>query len=165
MVEKRGYVPSDLEEMGFDVNQYPFPSEAGETTATLVMRKWGKRCNLICYFDTDDGQKLKLIAYRDDRKGGKYTTRENDICMSRQPLGSRWKIKYTITARGNIKVSLEWENGQLKNCEMFCNEDRKCALVGEYEIYTNNEKVSAEILQGNTVFNLQANTRYSVKKY
>ena len=34
-------------------------------------------------------------------KGGKYTTRENDICMSRQPLGSRWKIKYTITARGN----------------------------------------------------------------
>ena len=25
MVEKRGYVPSDLEEMGFDVNQYPFP--------------------------------------------------------------------------------------------------------------------------------------------
>ena len=101
MVEKRGYAPSDLEEMGFDVNQYPFPSEAGETTATLVMRKWGKRCNLICYFDTDDGQKLKLIAYRDDRKGGKYTTRENDICMSRQPLGSRWKIKYTITARGN----------------------------------------------------------------
>ena len=25
MVEKRGYVPSDLEEMGFDVNQYPCP--------------------------------------------------------------------------------------------------------------------------------------------
>ena len=23
MVEKRGYVPSDLEAMGFDVNQYP----------------------------------------------------------------------------------------------------------------------------------------------
>ena len=62
MVEKRGYVPSDLEEMGFDVNQYPLPSEPGETTATLVMRKWGKRCNLICYFDTDDGQKFKLIA-------------------------------------------------------------------------------------------------------
>ena len=40
MVEKRGYVPSDLEAMGFDVNQYPLPSEPGETTATLVMRKW-----------------------------------------------------------------------------------------------------------------------------
>ena len=37
MVEKRGYIPSDLEEMGFDVNQYPLPSEAGEATATLVM--------------------------------------------------------------------------------------------------------------------------------
>ena len=101
MVEKRGYIPSDLEEMGFDVNQYPLPSEAGEATATLVMRKWGKRLNLICYFDTDDGRKLKLLAYRDDRKGGRYTTRENDICMSYQPLGSRWKIKYTITPRGN----------------------------------------------------------------
>ena len=37
MVEKRGYVPSDLEEMGFDVNQYPFPSEAGETDRKSVV--------------------------------------------------------------------------------------------------------------------------------
>ncbi len=82
-------------------------------------------------------------------------------------LPSEWKNGRinSITARGNIKVSLEWENGQLKNCEMFCEADRKCTLVGEYEIYTNGEKVPAQISQGNTVFNLKANTRYSVKKY
>ena len=71
----------------------------------------------------------------------------------------------SITARGNIKVSLEWENGQLKNCEMLCDENRKCALVGEYEIYEDGKKIQAEISCGNTVFNLKANTCYSVKKY
>ena len=101
MVEKRGYVSNDIEEMGFNVNEYPFPATSGEANATLVMKKWGKKMNLICYFDSDDGQKLKLIAYRNDKKGSKYTTRENDICMSRQSLGSRWKIKYTITPKGN----------------------------------------------------------------
>lgn len=71
----------------------------------------------------------------------------------------------SITARGNIKVSLEWKNGQLESCEMCCPEDRKCALVGEFEIYKDGEKVITEISDGNTVFNLNANTCYSVKKY
>ena len=43
MVDKRGYVSNDLEEMGFNVNEYPFPATSGEANATLVMKKWGKK--------------------------------------------------------------------------------------------------------------------------
>lgn len=43
MVEKRGYVPSDLEAMGFDVNQYPFSLRSRRNHRHIGYEKMGQK--------------------------------------------------------------------------------------------------------------------------
>lgn len=103
MGEKRCYTVVDMVDMGFCRRLYSFPEEPGAKFATLVMKEWGKNINVICYFDTDDGQKIMLSAYRDGKKGEIYTPKESAIDMSYAPLGSRWKIQYTLDKKNRTK--------------------------------------------------------------
>ena len=95
MKNKRGYTDSDMEEMGFDSEAYEFPEGEKELCATLVMKKWTNKMGIICYFDTDDGNHYKLIAYLGRASKGKYTAKDYDIDMSYEPLGARFKIRYS----------------------------------------------------------------------
>lgn len=107
---KRGYTDSDMDEMGFDSKAYEFPEGENEITATLVMKKWTNKKGLICFFDTDDGNHYKLIAYLRRPGTGQYTAKDYDIDMSNEPLGARFKIRYS---------SLEKPYTVWKSCKRF----------------------------------------------
>ena len=49
--------------MKFPVKDYQFPEGVGSFTGALVMKKWGKRGALICYFDTEDEKRYKICAW------------------------------------------------------------------------------------------------------
>lgn len=46
------------------LEDYTFPSDAGSFTGTLTYRKWHRnKPALLCYFDTDDGNKYMLMVW------------------------------------------------------------------------------------------------------
>ena len=58
----RGYSEDYAIEAGIPLSEYHFPADPGECDATLTMKIWGKHKNLLCYFDTDDGERLLSSA-------------------------------------------------------------------------------------------------------
>ncbi len=51
---------NDFDKMGFPVWDYDYPADRGEFTGTLVHKRWVPKRGLVCYFDTDQGEKYKL---------------------------------------------------------------------------------------------------------
>lgn len=95
---RRGYSRTQIDEMGFDVSEYEFPKGPGRATGTLVMKQWGNKC-LICYFDLDTGDKLRLTVWwkGDDRS---YCPKGSDIDMSCVEIGTRMEIAYDVGESG-----------------------------------------------------------------
>ena len=109
---KSNYTPAQAREIGFDRNAYT-PAAEGVFTGTLVMKVYGDFC-LRCYFETDDGQKLKLTAWQ-NRRTGQYGPRFSGVDFKDVPLKTKWEnrvgrsrtgkavwIKADETVRGGI---------------------------------------------------------------
>lgn len=45
-------------------DEYDFYEKEGEITARLIHKKWGKKTNLICFFETEDGKKFEASAWK-----------------------------------------------------------------------------------------------------
>ena len=73
---QRGYGKPAIMEMGFPTKEYEFPETEGEFFGTLVIKKWNNKGGLICYFDTDDGRKLKLCVWFTKSGKSKWLTAE-----------------------------------------------------------------------------------------
>ena len=58
----RAYCKDHIAEMGFSTQDYRPPANPGQYDATLSMKEWGRRKELICYFDTDSGEKQALFV-------------------------------------------------------------------------------------------------------
>jgi len=95
----RGYSENQVKEMGFKRGEYKFPTVAGKGTATLAMKMWGNKC-LLCYFDMDDGQKIKLTAFREHEHDRYFYPRNCDLDMAAVEIGSRMEVAYGITKTG-----------------------------------------------------------------
>lgn len=95
MNNKRDDTNGDMKTKGYDSSPFVFPEGEGEFTGTLVMTSWTKKLGLLCHFRTDDGKLYKLIAYWNPRHGDKYTAKDNDIDMSKEPMGAKFKIHYS----------------------------------------------------------------------
>ena len=96
----RGYSESKVVEMGFPRKDYKFPTVAGRGTGTLVMKMWSKKC-LICYFELDDGEKIKLCAFREHEHDRFFFPNKSKTDMASVEIGSRMEIEYGITKTGN----------------------------------------------------------------
>jgi hypothetical protein len=95
-LKKRGYSIKEVDEMGFPVWDYDFPAGRGEFAGTLVHKRWVPNHGLLCYFDTDNGEKYKLgVWYRQycDPKQA-YHPKYSDIDISGLTLGSRMRVTY-----------------------------------------------------------------------
>ena len=104
---KKAYTWREITEMGFQVTEYDFPTEPGIVNATLVMKRWGNN-NLICYFEGDDGKKLKLCAWWSQYENRSYRPRDSDIDFTLVELGTRFQLEYGISTRGRaIFISAE----------------------------------------------------------
>lgn len=58
---------------------------------------------MTCYFDTDNGERLKLcvwFSYDDSRS---YRPKESDVDMKKAELNTKWRISHLITKSGKTK--------------------------------------------------------------
>ena len=106
---KRAYTRKQLFEMNFPVSDYDFPHGNGTFDGVLVMKKWGDRNVLICYFDTDQGEKLKLCAWfkRDSKKD--YRPKHSDLDMSKVEIGTDLRVNYSTRNSGKTL----WESAEI----------------------------------------------------
>lgn len=95
----RGYSEHQAEEMGFPRSQYQFPNTAGKGTGILVMKIWGNKC-LVCYFDMDDGEKIKLAAFREHTHDRFFQPEKSELDLAGVEIGSVMEISYGITGTG-----------------------------------------------------------------
>jgi hypothetical protein len=98
---KRGFTKHQVMELGFPAKDYSFPEGTGLFSGTLVMKKWSNNRGLICYFDTDDGQKRKLCVWFRGDPEKTYRPRKSDLDISLVELGSRLRVGYAATKSGN----------------------------------------------------------------
>jgi len=98
----RGYSENQVREMGFPRADYSFPKEPGEGSGTLVMKMWGNKC-LICYFDMDDGSKIKLSLFREHETDRHFFPENSEIDFTEVEIGSQMEIAYGITRTGKAK--------------------------------------------------------------
>ena len=104
---RRAYTWRQITEMGFEVTDYDFPTEPGIVNAALVMKRWGNN-NLVCYFEGDDGEKIKLCAWWSQYENRSYRPRDSDIDFTEVELGTRFKLEYGISTKGGaIFISAE----------------------------------------------------------
>jgi len=94
---KSNYTPAQAREAGFDRNAYT-PAAEGSFIGTLVMKVYGDFC-LRCYFETDEGRKLKITAWQ-NRRTGKYGPRGSGIDFKDVPLKSKWENRVGTNRTG-----------------------------------------------------------------
>ena len=113
---RRGYSKNQVREMKFPVKDYQFPEGVGSFTGALVMKKWGKRGALICYFDTEDEKRYKICAWFNHKDVRSYRPLHSDVDVSLIEIGSVLKVEYDETASGNTRwVNVEILEGRV--CE------------------------------------------------
>lgn len=93
-------------EIGFDYKSYSVPSDEGTFIGTLDMKEWGKTPCLHCYFSTNDGRKMNLVAFFEKE----YHPNKSDIDFSSETV----KIgdKFLIAIKKSKNGKLRWENAE-----------------------------------------------------
>lgn len=97
---RRGYSKNQVMDMEFPMRDYDFPQGTGEFTGTLVMKKWGDRNSLICYFDTDDDEQFKLCVWYKYDAARAYRPKNSEMDITRVEIGARMKVSYEPTKSG-----------------------------------------------------------------
>ena len=92
--------PKEADDMGFPSADYHFPPDGSSFTGTLIFKKWSKYKSLVCYFETDSGEKLKLCAWFSGNDAKTYRPKKSDVNMKEVKLNTRWSITYLITKSG-----------------------------------------------------------------
>lgn len=90
----------EADDMEFPSSKYLFPSDGTKFTGTLIFKKWSKTKALICYFDTDTGEKLKLCVWFSSDDSRTYRPKRSYINFKDVALNTKWKVTYLITKRG-----------------------------------------------------------------
>lgn len=106
---KRAYTKKQLLELGFPAAEYHFPKESGEFTGTLIMKKWSDSSGLICYFETEYGEKVKLCVWFRTDPERTYRPAKSDLDLSMVELGAEICAKYTVTQKGKTR----WEQAEI----------------------------------------------------
>ena len=103
MSGERAFTNNQIKEMGFPDREYAYPEAPGKAMAKLVMKRWGRRNALICYFDADDGRKLCLCVWFSDKPTRCYRPKDGKIDMSYVEIGSRMYIEYDLNPAGHAR--------------------------------------------------------------
>ena len=78
--------------------------EEGEFIATFVLKAWGERNRLRCYFFTDDGKNFYLNTWRvqSGERKDQYCPRDSAPNFRNVELGTRWLITTKSSRNGNV---------------------------------------------------------------
>ena len=99
-MENTGYSKRQIEEMHFPKSDYFFPTEENTVTAKLVMKEWGQKANLICYFDVKDGSKIKLCVWFNSDDNKTYRPKKASINFKEVKLNTDWIVSFTLSKQG-----------------------------------------------------------------
>ena len=87
---KRQFAISDFDRTGYEFNE-----TEGVFTGVLVCKKWGKKRNIVCYVDFDDGRKIICTAFQQQ---------DDYLGLPEIELGARLEFTYQRNKRGNNKL-------------------------------------------------------------
>lgn len=90
----------------------PFITEEGIFDVTLVNRVWGKRTNLICVFQKEDGTLFSVTAWRrhaEEEFPECYTPRKTEIDFSYEKDNTRWRCEFKMSKNRKTTVWLTAE--------------------------------------------------------
>ncbi len=104
---KDNIITTKDEVVEFGLKDYKLLIGEGEFIGNLDFKHWGKKCNLICYFTTEQKEKVKLIVYRDNNEN--YTINKIDFKVAE--LETIWKCTYGLTKNGYSR----WKKADLIN--------------------------------------------------
>lgn len=88
---KRQFARSDFDRTGYEFNE-----TEGVFSGTLVCKAWGKKCNIVCYADLDDGRKIICIAYQ---KPGNY------FGLPDIEVGTRIILEFKRSKQGKMRLN------------------------------------------------------------
>lgn len=92
---KKAYSNNEFANLDFGISEYEFNDEPGTFEGTLIVKKWGRKKNVIAYVDLDDGRKIMCVAYQDN----------NYLGLPDMAMGAKVRLTYTIGVRSG-KVQL-----------------------------------------------------------
>lgn len=88
---KRHFARSDFDRTGYEFNE-----TEGVFSGTLVCKAWGKKCNIVCYADLDDGRKIICTAYQ---KPGNY------FGLPDIEVGTRIILEFKRSKQGKMRLN------------------------------------------------------------
>lgn len=93
------------------LGQYYYPSETGSFTGILRYRCWHKnKPMLLCYFDSDDGDRYILPAWWQSW-GVSYSPKETLINFADEVSNNtRWECSFRVNEKGyvNWRTAVSW---------------------------------------------------------
>lgn len=105
---KRALSRSQIFEIGFPYADFNNNVDEGAYTGILVMKEWGKKPCLHCYFILEDGQKIVLTAYFKDSL---YKPGISDIDFS--DIDVKSGSKFLLCVVTNSKGKTSWHDAKL----------------------------------------------------
>lgn len=104
-------IKTTLEEaLIYGLNEYKYLDTPGEYIVTLKHRSWGKKHNLGCCFETDDGKKFRLyVWFNENTNGAHFSPKNSSIDFSTVNDDTKWKITTSTTCNGKVK----WDNAEI----------------------------------------------------
>ena len=88
---KRQFARSDFDRTGYEFNE-----TEGVFSGTLVCKAWGKKCNIVCYADLDDGRKIICTVYQ---KHGKF------FGLPDIEVGTRIILEFKRSKQGKMRLN------------------------------------------------------------
>ncbi len=90
------YSKRQLARSDFDRTGYEFNETEGVFSGILVCKAWGKKCNIVCYADLDDGRKIICTAYQ---KPGNY------FGLPDIEVGTRIILEFKRSKQGKMRLN------------------------------------------------------------
>lgn len=89
-LSRNQFARSDFSREGYTLNEVE-----GTFTGTLMCSVWGRKCNIICYVELDDGRKIICTAFQQQ---------DNYLGLEDYSIGERLEVTYQKNKRGNNKL-------------------------------------------------------------
>lgn len=107
MDKNKVYSMKQMDEVGFDPLPYKMMEQEGEFKATLDFKRWGKKQNLVAYFNIEEVGKIVASTFRN----------REYLNLRLIPIGS--KLIITFYRKGNTgnylrKIQVLDSNGNIK---------------------------------------------------
>ena len=100
-----GVLTVEDEKIDAGLREYHWLKEEGEYIAILKNRAWLKLKNpcLGCYFESEDGTKFYLHAWRTPlAKGEHYCPRNSDVWFETTNDETKWRLTLKTSKNGNV---------------------------------------------------------------